>query len=110
MRLATWNSQPGVAPNWETIVGLDADVITVQEAESDVKAFVEGHEGWSCEWQVGRFSKGVAVLTRDPYVIEEIERADRCFISTIISGPAGARFRFVGFWAMTPKGEDDTYP
>lgn len=110
MRLATWNSQPGVAANWETIVALDADVLTVQEAEPDVKAFVEGHEGWSCEWQVGRYRKGVAVLARDPYDIEEIERADRCFLSTIISGPGGSRFRFLGFWAMTPKGKDDTYP
>jgi endonuclease/exonuclease/phosphatase family metal-dependent hydrolase len=110
MRLATWNSQTGVAPNWDSIVGLNADVLSVQESEPDAKAYVEAHEGWTCEWQVGRYRKGVAVLARDPYKIEQTERSEPCSLSTLIRGPGDSRFRFVGFWAMTPKGIDDSYP
>jgi exodeoxyribonuclease-3 len=110
MRLATWNSQPGVAANWDSIVGLDVDVLTVQECEPDTKALVEAHDGWTCEWQVGRYRKGVAVLARNPYRIEEVEWSERCHLSTLIGGPGDSRFRFVGFWAMTPTGPDETYP
>lgn len=110
MRLVTWNSQPGAARNWETINGFDADILTVQECEPDTKAFVEGKDGWSCEWQVGRYQKGVAVLACDPYKIEGVEQSNRCFLSTIISGPDDSHIRFVGFWAMTPTGPEDGYP
>lgn len=110
MRLATWNSQPGVARNWDTIKGFDVDVLTVQECEPETQDFVEGNDGWMCEWQVGRYGKGVAVLARRPYKIEEIEQSGRCHLSTIINGPDDLRFRFVGFWAMTPKDPDDSYP
>jgi exodeoxyribonuclease III len=110
MRLATWNSERGVARNWDTIKGLDADVLTVQEAEPNTKGFVEGNDGWTCEWQVGRYRKGVAVLARNPYKIEGVEQPGRTFLSTIINGPDDLRFRFVGFWAMTPNAPDDSYP
>ncbi len=110
MRLVTWNSQPGIARNWETIQGFGADVLTVQECEPDTKAFVEGHTGWTCEWQVSRHHNGVAVLARDPYGIEDVERSGPCYLSTIVGGPGGYRFRFVGFWAMTPTSPEDGYP
>ena len=109
MRLVTWNSQPGVARNWKTIKGFEADILTVQECEPDTKAFVEGNGGWSCEWQVGRNQKGVAVLARDPYRIKGVEQ-NRCFLSTIVGGPDDSQIRFVGFWAMTPTGPEDDYP
>ena len=92
MRLVTWNSPSGVARNWETIKRFDADLLTVQEAEPDTKAFVEGHPGWSCEWQVGRHRNGVAILARDPYRIEDVERSGRCYVSTIVGAHAGIRF------------------
>jgi hypothetical protein len=110
MRIVTWNSEPGVALNWETITGFDADILTVQECEPNTKAFVEGNAGWTCEWQAGRYDKGVAVLARDPYGIESVERTGPCFLSTIIGGPGDSHLRFVGFWAMTPTGLDDSYP
>ena len=56
MRLVTWNSQPGIARNWETIQGFGADVLTFQECEPDTKAFVEGHPG-------GHVSGRSAVIT-----------------------------------------------
>jgi len=43
-------------------------------------------------------------------LLEGRERSERCFISTAIEGPGGVRFRFVGFWAMTPRGARDSYP
>jgi endonuclease/exonuclease/phosphatase family metal-dependent hydrolase len=110
MRLVTWNSPSGVSRNWATIKGFDADILTVQEAEPGTKAFVEGHPGWSCEWQVGRHLNGVAVLAREPYRIEDVERSGRCYLSTIVGGPRGYQFRFVGFWGMTKTGTDDGYP
>lgn len=110
MRLATWNSQPGIARNWETIEGFNADILTVQECEPDAKAFVESYAGWTCEWQVGRHRNGVAVLARDPYRIEDIEQSGRCYLSTIVAGPDSYRLRFVGFWAMTPISPEDDYP
>jgi len=110
MRLATWNSQPGIARNWETIKGFNADILTVQECEPDTKVFVEGNAGWTCEWQVGRHQNGVAVLARDTYRIEDVERSGRCYLSTIVGGPDGYRLRFVGFWAMTPTSPEDDYP
>lgn len=110
MRIVTWNSQPGVARNWETITGFDADILTVQECEPNTKAFVEGKTGWTCEWQVGRHHNGVAILAHEPYRIEEVERSGRCYLSTIVNGPGGFRLRFVGFWGMTKTGPEDDYP
>jgi endonuclease/exonuclease/phosphatase family metal-dependent hydrolase len=110
MRIATWNSQPGVTRNWDAISSFDADILTVQECEPATKAFVESKTGWTCEWQVGRYEKGVAVLARDPYSIEGIESSAPCFLSTFIKGPADTHLRFVGFWAMTPTGPDDGSP
>jgi hypothetical protein len=59
---------------------------------------------------VGRHHDGVAVLARDPYRIEDVERSGPCYLSTIVGGPGGYRFRFVGFWAMTPTSPEDGYP
>ncbi len=46
MRLVTWNSQPGIARNWETIQGFGADVLTVQECEPDTKETALGRLLW----------------------------------------------------------------
>lgn len=62
--------------------------------------------GWTCEYQEGRWGKGLAVLARAPYTIVTREEPSRFAVSAIISG--SERFRFVGFWAMTPK--DVGYP
>jgi exodeoxyribonuclease III len=110
MRIATWNCQTGFAAKWPHVEALEADVITVQEGGASTKAFVEGHDGWSCEWQVGRYRRGVAVLAKHPYAILETEKSEPCVLSTLVSGPDGRRFRFVGFWAMTPRRLDDSYP
>ncbi|HEY7754856.1 MAG TPA: hypothetical protein VID69_01360, partial [Actinomycetota bacterium] len=110
MRIVTWNSQPGLARNWETIKAFDADILTIQECEPDAKAFVEGNVGWACEWQAGRYHKGVAVLARDPYRIAGVEKSGPCYLSSIVEGSSDAHLRFVGFWAMTPTGPEDSYP
>lgn len=52
----------------------------------------------------------MAVLARDPYRIEDVERSGPCYLSKIVGGPGGYRFRFVGFWAMTPTSPEDGYP
>jgi len=107
MRLGTWNCQTGLAANWEAIEALNADVLAIQECEPGIRAQVESHDGWACEFQPGRWHKGLAVLARSPYEIEAREPAEPFCISTAISGPA--RFRFVGFWAMTEKDVGYTY-
>src|SRR4051794_32106296 len=110
MRLATWNYQTGLVPKWDAIEGLDADVLTLQEVGPGFKAFIEEHEGWTCEWQVGRYTKGLAVLARKPFAIGRVEFSRPCALSTLIVGPDDQTFRFVGFWAMTPRGVEDGYP
>jgi hypothetical protein len=109
MRIATWNCETGLhPPSWAAIEALKADVLTVQECLSEACEQAK-RLGWTCKWQVGRVRKGVAVLARRPYRIHTLERSEPCVISTLISGPEGSRFRFVGFWAMTPHG-GDSYP
>jgi endonuclease/exonuclease/phosphatase family metal-dependent hydrolase len=110
MRLATWNSQTGLDSNWGAIEVLDADVLVVQECGAGTPAQAASHEGWTCEWQAGRWEKGLAVLARSPYRLVSREPSEPLepFISTVISGPE--RFRFVGFWAMTPKSVGYEYP
>jgi exonuclease III len=111
VRLGTWNCQTGFDSKWESIERLNADVLTIQECGPDTKDQVEAREGWKCEWQVGRYRKGLAVLARFPFTIKETEKSEPCVLSTSISGPGGFGFRFVGFWAMTPsRGGTDTYP
>jgi hypothetical protein len=46
MRLATWNCQTGLRPNWDLIQNLDVDVLTVQECEPSTSAdsFVTDHQ------------------------------------------------------------------
>jgi endonuclease/exonuclease/phosphatase family metal-dependent hydrolase len=110
MRIATWNCQTGLhSSSWAAVDALNADVITVQECLSDTCAQAERRGGWTCEWQQGRVRKGLAVLARHPYKIEKQERSEPCVISTLISGPGSNRFRFVGFWGMSPMG-GDSYP
>jgi endonuclease/exonuclease/phosphatase family metal-dependent hydrolase len=112
MRLATWNVQKGLnTSTWAAVERLNVDVLTVQEWGSDSKESIEAHEGWSCEWQRGRYEKGLAVLAKSPHEIEEVERSEPCFLSARISGPEGVDFRFVGFWAMSPTDPlKDSYP
>jgi exonuclease III len=105
VRLGTWNCQTGLDANWGAVEALDAHVLTVQECGSNTKAQAE-ERGWKCEWQPGRWHKGLAVLARPPYRIESREASeptDPFYISTLISGPDSDPFRFVGFWAMSPK-------
>ncbi len=104
MRVATWNCQTGLDSNWDVVKKLDADVLTVQECGPDTRTQAEDR-GWRCEYQPGRWGKGVAVLARSLYEVEREYRdpSDTFSGSTLITGPDGFRFRFVGFWAMTPK-------
>jgi endonuclease/exonuclease/phosphatase family metal-dependent hydrolase len=110
VRLATWNVQTGLESTWGAIEALDADVLAVQEVGSGTPEFVAKKDGWACEWQPGRWDKGQAILARSPYRIESREPAEPLdpFVSSVISGPD--RFRFVGFWAMTPKDAGYSYP
>jgi hypothetical protein len=101
MRLGTWNCQTGLEPNWSMIEELNVDVLSVQECGTGTQQFVEGHEEWTCRSQPGGYGRGLAVMARAPYQIESSEPSEPYIVSTLISGPD--RFRFVGFWAMTPK-------
>jgi endonuclease/exonuclease/phosphatase family metal-dependent hydrolase len=108
MRLGTWNCQTGLDSHWGAVETLDADVLVVQECGEGTREQAAEH-GLSCEYQAGGWHKGLAVLVRSPYVVEEREPSDLPFlISTVISGPE--RFRFVGFWAMTPGFAGYSYP
>lgn len=111
MKLATWNLQRGLTSNWGVVEELGADVLTVQECGPKTEEQAAERDGWTCKWQVGRYPsrpKGLAVLARYSYKIETLERSEPCLISTLISGPDGLRFRFVGFWGMSPVQEDGT--
>jgi endonuclease/exonuclease/phosphatase family metal-dependent hydrolase len=110
MRLGTWNCQTGLSRNWDVLDELEVDVLTVQECGPDTEAQATARGLWTCRWQRGRYQKGLAVLARPPYRIEETERSEPCLLSTLIVGPGAIRFRFVGFWAMTPTSTDDAYP
>lgn len=101
MRLATWNCQHGLGPNWDAIEELDVDVLAIQEARADTKDLMERHKGWKCVWREGRYYPGIAVLVRHPFTTaDESEPSEPFVISTLITGPE--HFRFVDFWAMTP--------
>jgi len=108
VRLGTWNCQTGLDTHWDAAEALNPDVLTVQECGPSTKALVEQHTGWACEYQEGRWDRGLAVLARRAYCIEAREQSQPVCISTVIAGPR--RFRFVGFWAMTPKHTGLTYP
>ena len=101
MRLTTWNCQPGLASNWDVIEELGANVIAIQEARSDTEDLVAQHDGWACIWQEGMYYPGLAVLARKPFKIEGREASERFSVWALIAGPV--RFRFVNFWAMTPR-------
>jgi exonuclease III len=102
MRLGTWNCQTGLGSHWDAVEKLDADVLTLQECGPGTPEQAADHPGWTCEYQAGGYGKGLAVLARSPYRIEKRESSSEPFlVSTVISEPE--RFRFVGFWAMTPK-------
>ncbi|MGH9321026.1 MAG: hypothetical protein ACRD3V_14225, partial [Vicinamibacteria bacterium] len=87
MRLATWNCQTGLALNWGAVEALDPDVVTIQECEPGTPAQVENEDGWMCEYQPGRWGRGLAVLARSPYRIKTREPSEPFFVSTEISGP-----------------------
>ena len=101
MRVATWNCQTGLSTNWDTIERLDADLVAIQECRDGTLEEAEEH-GWACEFQAGGYGKGIATLTRAPYVVEDRERTETFLISTIVSN-GDDRIRFVNFWAMSPK-------
>jgi endonuclease/exonuclease/phosphatase family metal-dependent hydrolase len=109
MRLGTWNCQTALASKWGVVETLDADVLAVQECGPNTRADVDGRSGWHCEWQKGTYRNGLAVLAREPYVIESREKPFEPFcVSALISGPTP--FRFVCFWARTPTFVGDEYP
>ena len=102
MRLATWNCQTGLDSNWDALDALNTDVICVQECEATVEQQVAEREGWSCAWAPGRYAKGLAVLARVPFKIENQEIAEPFYVTTMIGG-GPMPFRFLGFWAMTEE-------
>jgi endonuclease/exonuclease/phosphatase family metal-dependent hydrolase len=108
MRLATWNCQTGLGENWAAVEALNADVLTIQECGSHT-AEQAAERGWTCEWKKSGSYKGLAVLARPPYEIETLELSEPFVVSTVISG-GSKRFRFVGFWAMSPTFAGDKYP
>lgn len=107
VRLGTWNCQSGLDAHWDAIRALDAEVLTVQECGSHTEDQARD-EGWACEWQAGGWHKGLAVLVKPPFRIEKREESEPYWISTVVDGPR--RFRFVGFWAMTPSHTGFDYP
>jgi endonuclease/exonuclease/phosphatase family metal-dependent hydrolase len=107
VRLATWNCQTGLDSNWPALERFEADVVTVQECGSETEAQAEQRKNWTCAWQAGRWHKGLAVLARAPYAVQEREPSQPFAVSTLISGPV--LFRFVGFWAMSEKDVGLTY-
>lgn len=108
MRIATWNCQSGLTSNWPAIEALDVDVITMQECGDQTEVEARARGSWKAAHSPGRWGKGVGVLARAPYEIEREETSEPFIVSTIVSGPR--RFRFVGFWAMTEKDVDYSYP
>ena len=81
---------------------------TGQKSSLAKAAFVAtppAQDGWTCEWQPGRWHRGLAVLARSPYRIESREPSEPSAFSTVIAGPD--RLRFVGF--MTEKDVGYTY-
>lgn len=114
IRLVKWNAHAkNLKSSWELIEGFAANVLSIQEGGPGTKSFVESREGWTAEWQEGRYpDQGVAVLAKEPFRIEGgIEFSRPCMLSTLIDGPDGLRFRFVGFWGMSPINEPlDDYP
>jgi exonuclease III len=81
---------------------LNVDVIAIQEAQSDTQALIRQHEGWTCLWREGRYYPGLAVLARSPFRLDEEESSGPSVLSCIVSG-GPITFRFVNFWAMTPR-------
>ena len=70
VRLATWNCRSGFHRGWDVVPSLGANVLSLQEFGPETKAEVESMEGWSCEWQKGRYDvKGIAVLAHCPFEI-----------------------------------------
>jgi exodeoxyribonuclease III len=100
MRLATWNCQTGLDSNWDELDKLHADVLTVQECGPKTEEQAR-ERGWASSWLNGGWDKGIAVLARPTCAIEPSESPDRFFISTVVTEPE--HFRFVAFWAMTPR-------
>jgi exonuclease III len=92
---------------WDAVEALGAHVVSVQETRSGTKDFVDEHDGWTSEVQEGRYGRGIAVLARMPFSIEKRESSEPFVVSTVITGPT--RFRFVAFWAMTPKAVGYSY-
>jgi endonuclease/exonuclease/phosphatase family metal-dependent hydrolase len=107
VRIATWNCQPGIVHQWDAVEALRTHVLSVQEIRSGTQEFVAEQDGWSCQAQEGKYGRGVAVLARRPFSIEEREASEPFVVSTVIAGPT--RFRFVAFWAMTPKAVGYSY-
>lgn len=109
MRLGTWNCQTSLGSKWDAVEALNADVLAIQECGPNTRDQVTGHDGWTCEWQMGTYRNGLAVLAHAPYRIEiREEPSEPFFVSTVVSGPD--RFRFVSFWARTPTFVGDEYP
>jgi endonuclease/exonuclease/phosphatase (EEP) superfamily protein YafD len=101
MRVATWNCQIRLDANWGVVEDLDVDVLTIQECGDGTETQARDR-GWSCRWVPGGWEKGLAVLARPPYRIEKSESPEPFLVSAEMACD-GARFRFVGFWAMTPS-------
>lgn len=107
MRVATWNCQKDIVNHWDVLEKLNVDVIAVQECKEGTPDKAR-QEGWGCEWRPGGWDKGIAVLSRPPYAIESADCPEPYFIAALVDGPT--RFRFVCFWAMTPKFAGAEYP
>ena len=106
MRIATWNCAGQLESKWASLEVLNTDLVIVQECGPDSLQTAR-ERGWTALW-TGVSSKGLGLFARPGWGLRELHHEESWWLPARVTGPV--EFTLVGFWALTPKLAQQSYP
>ncbi|HEY4839451.1 MAG TPA: endonuclease/exonuclease/phosphatase family protein [Candidatus Acidoferrales bacterium] len=108
MKLVTWNCAMALHKKHEKLLQFGADIMVIQECSRKFIKQIDRTEGWSSAWFGKNPNKGLGVIVKAPWIIQEARALKPKWIAKlIIDGPVPLELFPV--WACTSNRRAESY-